>query len=103
LLRANGDADATLISSFVPWRAAARRFDFHEVGALPLQLGHERDGGIIVLYSDIEGYFSAVGLAAFRAFARCCEAALFQSRVRDELQRRATVDALTGLYNRAAM
>jgi diguanylate cyclase (GGDEF)-like protein len=103
LLRANGDADASLLSSFVPWQAAALRFDFHEVGALPLQLGHKRDGGIIVLYSDLPGYFSAVGLGAFRAFARCCEAALSQSRVREELQRRTTVDTLTGLQNRAAM
>jgi diguanylate cyclase (GGDEF)-like protein len=68
-----------------------------------MQLGHEREAGVLTLYADEAEYFSRIGLEPFRTLARVCEGALVQVRTREALHRKATIDGLTGLINRGAM
>ena len=69
--------------------------------AFALHVPHARKRGILVFYADDARYFERVGRQPFAAFARLAEATLVQAELRVQLQRKATHDALTGLYNRA--
>jgi diguanylate cyclase (GGDEF)-like protein len=95
--------DATAISRFSlygPWRAASRTHGFEVAVAFPLRVPNAQERGLLVFYADDADYFKAIGIAPFRAFALLAETALAQADLRMQLQRQATVDALTGLPNR---
>lgn len=90
-------------SLYGPWRAAAREHGVRSVLALPLASTHDEQRGIFVLYSDVPGYFDAVGVGLFEAIAQLFGALLSRAARNVELARAANQDALTGLPNRRAL
>ncbi len=97
------EPDATAVTRFSlygPWRTASREHGFEIAIAFPLRVPNAALRGLLVFYADDAAYFKTVGFAPFRAFARLAESALAQADLRAQLQRRATLDALTGLPNR---
>jgi diguanylate cyclase (GGDEF)-like protein len=90
-------------SLYGPWRAAAREHGVRSVLALPLASTHDEQRGLFVLYSDVPGYFDAVGVGLFEAIAQLFGALLSRAARNAELTRSANQDALTGLPNRRAL
>lgn len=90
-------------SLYGPWRAAAREHGVRSVLALPLASTHDEQRGVFVLYSDVPGYFDAVGVGLFEAIAQLFGALLSRAARNVELARSANQDALTGLPNRRAL
>ena len=90
-------------SLYGPWRAAARDHGVRSVLALPLASTHDEQRGVFVLYSDVPGYFDAVGVGLFEAIAQLFGALLSRAARHAELARSANQDALTGLPNRRAL
>lgn len=90
-------------SVYGPWRAAAREHGVRSVLALPLASTHDEQRGVFVLYSNVPGYFDAVGVGLFEAIAQLFGALLSRAARNEELARSANQDALTGLPNRRAL
>jgi diguanylate cyclase (GGDEF)-like protein len=90
-------------SLYGPWRAAARDHGVRSVLALPLASTHDEQRGLFVLYSDVPGYFDAVGVGLFEAIAQLFGALLSRAARNAELARSANQDVLTGLPNRRAL
>ena len=90
-------------SLYGPWRAAAREHGVRSVLALPLASTHDDQRGVFVLYSNVPGYFDAVGVGLFEAIAQLFGALLSRAARNAELARSANQDALTGLPNRRAL
>ena len=90
-------------SLFGPWREAARQHGIHHVVALPINSTFNGYSGIFVLYADRDGYFDEVGLSLFATLAELFGSLMTVAAERNELQRAAYHDALTGLLNRHAL
>src|SRR5438105_14154954 len=99
--RRDSDAKALArLSLYGPWRAASKTYGFEVAAAFPLHIPNARKRGLLVFYADDADYFERIGEKPFAAFARLAEATLAQAELRAQLHRKATHDALTGLYNR---
>jgi diguanylate cyclase (GGDEF)-like protein len=99
-------ADAFTVSQFSlfgPWRQAARQHGIRHVLALPITSAFHGYSGIFVLYADRERYFDDVGIGLFAGLAELFGSLMTVAAEREELQRAAYHDALTGLLNRHAL
>ncbi|KAF0109022.1 MAG: sensor histidine kinase lipoprotein [Anaerolineaceae bacterium] len=80
--------DLNVTPDFAPWRAMALAEGFVTSGAFPMVSGN-RSIGVLSLYSDQLGFFSAERVDFFHAFAAQAAAALENARLFGESQRRA--------------
>ena len=91
------------LSPYGPWREAAKKHGIRHVLALPISSTFNGYSGIFVLYADRDGYFDAVGVSLFVGLAELFGSPMTVAAERQELQRTAYHDALTGLLNRHAL
>lgn len=86
-----------------PWRKYALQYGFEATARLPFGSPGDAVMGMVALYVDSEDYFERMGGDPFLAFAQLGQVSLEQARLRQRLERLATLDPLTGLLNRSAL
>lgn len=75
--------------SFSPWRQEASKRGFRAVAGLPV---HDTEGqvfGVLVLYSDREGYFTPMRTALYTLFARSAGLAIQNARLVERMENQA--------------
>jgi diguanylate cyclase (GGDEF)-like protein len=99
-----GEASAMSCHSlFQPWQADPKLCSARSALAIPLRSFKRGLRGVIVFYADTLDYFSAMGVAAFKAFCNCAEIIWSQSNLKHMVAQKSQQDALTGLLNRRHM
>lgn len=72
--------------SFSPWREEASKRGFQAVAGLPVHDTEGRVFGVLVLYSDREGYFTPMRTALYTLFARSAGLAMQNARLVERLE-----------------